>query len=101
MATGEVPMSYETGLPKYIVAMIFCNPLNMYIYGGSLLWILDVFQLVGSDSVNEFAWNYVLMEYGLPSSIGDAFLQIFIGAVVAGAGWYVGSTRYAQSQGWR
>jgi hypothetical protein len=41
-------VSYEAGAVKYFVKALL-YPINYYIFGGGLLWLLDVLDLVGSD----------------------------------------------------
>lgn len=94
-------MGYAIGAAKYWMMGLLFNPFNLYIYGGGLLWFLDVVDLAGAETVEEFTINYILMEYGIPSSLEDFLFQLFVGTTVATILWLIGSLRYAASRGWR
>lgn len=81
-------MSYELGAAKYLL-MAFVYPVNYYIFGGTLLWILDVVDIIGADNLNDLTLAYVAAVYGIPTSVGDALLQLGVGATVATLLWYL------------
>lgn len=93
-------MGYGVGAGKYLIMGLLFNPFNLYVYGGGLLWFLDVLDLIGAKDLNEFVLNYILMEYGIPKSVEDAVGQLLVGAFVATVSWLIGSLTYARSRGW-
>ncbi len=85
-------MSYETGAAKYLLKTVL-YPVNYWIFGGALLWVLDVLDLIGADNFNDLLLRYILIHYGIPSSIEDFFVQFVVGAVCATTLWYVAVKR--------
>lgn len=85
-------MGYEAGAIKYFL-WTFVYPVPYYIFGGGLLWFWDLIDLLQADSVQEFAWSYFMMHYGIPSSIEQALGQTALGGVVATLSWYAAVKR--------
>jgi hypothetical protein len=94
-------MGYGIGAAKYLVMGLLFNPLSFYIFGGTLLWFLDVLTMLGSENLGQLALNLLLIHFGIPSSVEDALFQMFVGLAVATILWLVGSLRYASRRGWR
>jgi hypothetical protein len=80
-------MGYESGALKYLLKALL-YPIPYYIFGGTLLWILDVIDLIGSDSAQDLAINYILIHYGIPWPLDRALIQLVVGAVAATLLWY-------------
>ena len=80
-------MGYESGAIKYLLKALL-YPIPYYIFGGTLLWFIDIIDLIGSDSAQEFAINYVLIHYGVPWPLERALIQLVVGAFAATLLWY-------------
>lgn len=94
-------MGYETGAAKWWIGSLLFNPLSMYIHGGVWLWFLDILALLGADDFGDLVVQAFLIQLGWPSSVGNLFLHLVVGTTMGAISWYIGSTSYARSQGWR
>jgi hypothetical protein len=86
-------MGIETGAIKYLLATFFF-PGPYYIFGGTLLWGLDVLTLIGSKNFDELALNALTIYFDIPTSIGEAVGQHLVGALAGTLLWLVGMMRY-------
>lgn len=86
-------MSIESGAVKYLFATFFF-PGPYYIFGGTLLWGLDVLTLIGSKNFEDLAFNALTIYFDIPASIGEFVGQHLVGALVATLLWLIGMMRY-------
>ena len=86
-------MGYVLGLVKYLVKGPFTNPVAFYIYGASILAVLNALpHFLQGDFVMTVA-DYFVTRYLPPTSVGQVVGQVLIGTLVAGLKWFVSVPR--------
>ena len=81
-------LGHELGAGKYLVKTVL-YPVNYWICGGTILWFLDLFNIIGADNLNDLAVAYIVAHYGIPTSPEDFLVQFAVGAIAATGSWYI------------
>lgn len=84
---------YERGFVNYVFGSITGNPLAMYVYGAGLLAFWNAYVEVIGGSFVSATLDYFLTKYLPPTSVEQVLVQVSLGAVVAGAKWYLFTPR--------
>lgn len=82
-------LGYERGFVNYIVGSITGNPIAMYIYGAGLLAMWNAYVATMNGSFIRATFQYFFTKYLPPTSVEQVVVQLVLGAVIAGAKWYI------------
>lgn len=86
-------MGYESGAVKYVIMSMVFNTIPMYIFGGGVLSLLEGVTHTVEHGFVYGALYYFVTKYLPPTSIQQVVVQISLGAMAAGALWYVNTPR--------
>jgi HD-like signal output (HDOD) protein len=86
-------MGIESGAVKYFL-MTYLVPGPYYIFGGSILWFMDVVNVLGAKNAQKLIVAAAAAYFKFPTSVGDFLFQHFVGAFAATALWFIGMIRY-------
>jgi len=86
-------MGIESGAVKYFL-MTYLVPGPYYIFGGTLLWFMDIINILGAKDANELVVAAAATYFKFPTSVGDFLFQHFVGAFAATVLWFIGMVGY-------
>ncbi|MBI2078852.1 MAG: hypothetical protein HYT80_10880 [Euryarchaeota archaeon] len=86
-------MGVGVGALKYWL-WTFLIPGPYYIFGGTLLWFMDVLSILGARDFGELAVAALAAYFDFPTSVQEAIGQHLVGGLGATLLWVIGMARY-------